>query len=79
MRLTEYGRNPHTRKAYVQQPDLLMVGVDVSKAKHIACLGTRIGVRPQINLTTSCRSYKLSEYQCRCLVCQRLPPLVIST
>ena len=44
MRLTEYGRNPHTRKAYVQQPDLLMVGVDVSKAKHIACLGTQIGV-----------------------------------
>ena len=40
MRLTEYGRNPHTRKAYVQQPDLLMVGVDVSKAKHHACLGT---------------------------------------
>ena len=44
MRLQEYGRNPHTRKAYVQQPDLLMVGVDVSKAKHNACLGTQIGI-----------------------------------
>src|SRR5215471_17171369 len=44
MRLTEYGRKPHTRKAYVQQPDLLMVGVDVSKAKHNACLGTQRGV-----------------------------------
>jgi transposase len=41
MRLTEYGRDPHTRKAYVQQPDLLLVGVDVSKAKHNACLGTQ--------------------------------------
>ena len=44
MRLQEYGRNPHTRKAYVQQPDLLMVGVEVSKAKHHACLGTPIGI-----------------------------------
>jgi len=44
MRLQEYGRNPHTRKAYVQQPDLRMVGVDVSKAKHHACLGTQIGI-----------------------------------
>jgi transposase len=44
MRLPEYGRKPHTRKAYVQQPDLLMVGVDVSKAKHNACLGTQIGI-----------------------------------
>ena len=44
MRLTEYGRNPHTRKAYVQQPNLLMVGVDVSKAKHYACLGTQTSI-----------------------------------
>ena len=44
MRLPEYGRNPHTRKAYVQQPNLLMVGVDVSKAKHHACLGTQRGI-----------------------------------
>src|SRR5262245_17773695 len=44
MRLTEYGRNPPTRKAYVQQPDLRMVGVDVSQAKHNACLGTQSGV-----------------------------------
>jgi transposase len=40
MRLTEYGRNPDKRKEYVHQPDLLLVGVDVSKAKHSACLGT---------------------------------------
>ena len=40
MSLTEYGREPHTRKAYVHQPALLLVGVDVSKAKHHAGIGT---------------------------------------
>ena len=40
MRLPESGRNPKKRKAYEQQPDLLLVGVDVSKAKHSACIGT---------------------------------------
>jgi hypothetical protein len=40
MRLTEYGRNPHKRKAYVHQPDLLLVGVAVRQATHSACLGT---------------------------------------
>jgi transposase len=44
MRLTEYGRNPHMRKAYVQQPDFLIVGVDVRNAKHHACLGTQRGI-----------------------------------
>jgi hypothetical protein len=41
MRLPEYGRDPHTRKAYVHHPALLLVGVDVSQAKHHACLGTQ--------------------------------------
>ena len=41
MRLTEYGRDPQKRKEYVHQPDLLLVGVDVSKAKHNACRGTQ--------------------------------------
>jgi transposase len=44
MRLTEYGRTPQERKAYVQQSDLLLVGVDVSKAKHSACIGTQTGI-----------------------------------
>ena len=47
MRLQEYGRPPHKRKEYVYQPDLLLAGVDVSKAKHSACLGTQT--------TVSCR------------------------
>lgn len=41
MRLQEYARNPNKRKAYVQQPGLLLVGVDVSQANHSACIGTQ--------------------------------------
>jgi transposase len=52
MRLTEYGRNPNKRKAYVHQPHLLLVGVDVSKAKHNACLGTQT--------TMSCRKLEFT-------------------
>jgi transposase len=52
MRLPEYGRNPHKRKAYVHQPALLLVGVDVSKAKHHACLGTQT--------TISCRKLEFT-------------------
>ena len=48
MRLTQYGRNPNQRKAYVHQPDLLLVGVDVRKATPSACLGTQT--------TISCRT-----------------------
>jgi transposase len=44
MRLPEYGRDPQKRKEYVHQPDLLLVGVDVSKAKHNTCLGTQRGI-----------------------------------
>jgi transposase len=47
MRLKEYGRNANKRKEYVHQPDLLLVGVDVSKAQHHACMGTQT--------TMSCR------------------------
>jgi hypothetical protein len=32
------------RKEYVCQPDLLLVGADVSKAKHNACMGTQTTV-----------------------------------
>jgi transposase len=52
MRLQEYGRNPNKRKAYVHQPGLLLAGVDVSKAKHRACLGTQT--------TVSCRKFEFT-------------------
>jgi transposase len=39
MRIKDYGRNHQKRKLYVHQTDLLLVGVDVSKAKHDACFG----------------------------------------
>jgi len=38
MRLKDYARNYKKRKDSVQQPDLLMVGVDGSKVKHDAYL-----------------------------------------
>ena len=41
MRLHEYGRNPSKRKEYVHHPDLLLVGGDVSQAKHHAGMGTQ--------------------------------------
>lgn len=44
MRLKDYARNHKRRKEYVQQPGLLLVGVDVSKSKHDACIGTQAGV-----------------------------------
>lgn len=52
MRLKEYGRDPHKRKEYVHQPDLLLIGVDVSKAKHNACIGTQT--------TMSCRKLEFT-------------------
>ena len=44
MRLKDYGRNVKKRKEYVQQPSLLLVGIDVSNAKQDACIGTQSGV-----------------------------------
>lgn len=41
MRIKDYGRNPQKRKEYVRQPGLLIIGIDVSKAKHDDCIGTR--------------------------------------
>ena len=41
MSLKEYARPPQKRKAYVQQPGLLLVGVDVRQANHHACIGTQ--------------------------------------
>jgi len=44
MRLKDYGRNPRKRKEYVQQSGLLLIGVDISKTKHDACIGTKNGI-----------------------------------
>ena len=52
MSLKESGRNANKRKEYVHQPDLLLVGVDVSKAKHNACMGTQT--------TMSCRKLEFT-------------------
>jgi hypothetical protein len=44
VRLKDYGRNHKKRKEYIHQSGLLLAGVDVSKAKHDACIGTFNGV-----------------------------------
>lgn len=44
MRLKDYGRNPKKRKEYVRQPGLLLIGIDISKSKHDACIGTKDGI-----------------------------------
>jgi len=38
MRFGDCGRNQKKRKEYFDQLQLLLVGVDVSKAKHSACI-----------------------------------------
>jgi len=45
IRLKDYGRNRKERKEYIHQSGLLITGVDVSKAKHDACIGTLEGIR----------------------------------
>jgi transposase len=66
MRLTEYGRTPQKRKAYVQQSDLLLVGVDVSKAKHNACLGTQTGIScRKLEFTHTREGFQLFEHTLR--------------
>jgi len=42
--LKDYAQNAKKRKEYVQQPCLLVVAVDVSKANHDACIGTENGI-----------------------------------
>jgi hypothetical protein len=44
MSLKAYARPPQQRKAYVQQPGLLLVGVDVSHATHHTCIGTQTSI-----------------------------------
>ena len=48
MRLKDYGRNQRKRKEYIQQDALLLIGVDVSKSKHDACIGTLENVKSRI-------------------------------
>jgi hypothetical protein len=42
---TDYGRNHKKRKEYIKQNRLLITGVDVSKAKNDASVGTLEGIR----------------------------------
>ena len=61
MRLKDYGRNQKKRKEYIKQSGLLLVGVDVSKAKHDACIGSLEGVRCRIGFRNARDGFKRFE------------------
>lgn len=62
IRLKDYGRNVKKRKEYVQQPSLLLVGIDVSKAKQDACIGTQPGaIQRKLTATHSRGGFQLFE------------------
>ncbi len=61
MRLKDYGRKQKKRKEYIQQPALLLVGVDVSKAKHDACIGTLDNVKSRIGFRNARDGFKRFE------------------
>jgi hypothetical protein len=42
--MKDYGRNQKKRKEYIIQSGFLITGVDVSKAKHDACIGILEGI-----------------------------------
>jgi len=42
--MKDYGRNRKERKEYIHQSGLLIAGVNVSKAKHDACIGALEGI-----------------------------------
>lgn len=61
MRLKDYGRNTKKRKEYIQQAGLLLIGVDVSKAKHDACIGTLDSVKARIRFRNANDGFKRFE------------------
>ena len=61
IRLKDYGRNQKKRKEYIKQSGLLLVGVDVSKAKHDACIGSLEGVRCRIGFRNARDGFKRFE------------------
>ena len=65
MRLKDYGRNHKKRKEYIHQMGLLLAGVDVSKAKHDACIGTLEGVRCRIGFVNARDGFKRFEQAIR--------------
>jgi hypothetical protein len=50
IKLKNYGRNHKKGKEYIKQSGLLLAGVEMSKAKHDACIGTLEGGGCRIGL-----------------------------
>lgn len=72
MRLKDYARNHNKRKEYIGQPDLLLIGIDVSKDKHDACVG-RVGgvIRKKLEFKNSRAGFKFFEETVRQLLFQQ--------
>ena len=58
MKLKNYGRNQKKRKEYIKQSGLLLVGLDVSKTKHDACIDILEGVRCKIGFRNARDGFK---------------------
>jgi len=61
LRLKDYGRNQKKRKEFVQQSGLLIIGVDVSRLKHDACIGTIDTIISRITFTNTRDGFKRFE------------------
>ena len=61
MRLKDYGRNQKKRKEYIQQDALLLIGVDISKAKRDACIGTLNNLKSRIKFRNAGDGFKRFE------------------
>lgn len=71
MRLKDYGRNPRLRKEFVQNPELLTIGVDISKGTHSACFGMKSTIlTKKFDFTNSREGFQKFESQIR-ILCQR--------
>lgn len=72
MRLKDYARNHNRRKEYIGQPDLLLIGIDVSKAKHDGCVGTTRGViRKKLEFMNDREGYRYFEETIRQILFQQ--------
>jgi len=66
MRLKDYGRKPKLRKEFVNNPKLLIVGVDIGRSSHSACFGTNSTVSSKkFDFKNSRNGFKKFEFNIR--------------
>lgn len=65
MKLKKYSINHKKRKKRMQQEAQLLIGVDVSKTKYDACIGTLNNVKNRIKFSNARDGFKRFEYAMR--------------